>query len=53
MISLEAVAMIGLAAAAVYVAYAKLQCTGEDPRIAWMPDLPEDAAREPAETGRF
>lgn len=53
MITLEALAMVLFAAAAVYVAYTKLQCQPEDPRISWLPELPEEAGREHAGTGRF
>lgn len=48
MISLEALTMVALAALAVFVAFTKLSCTAEDPRVTWMPEAPEDAVREKA-----
>lgn len=53
MMTLEALVMVLFAAVAVFIAYTKLQCHGEDPRISWLPELPEEAGRERAGTGRF
>lgn len=42
MMSLEAFMMIGLATAAVALAYTKLNCPAEGARLAWMPEGGED-----------
>lgn len=42
MMSLEAFMMIGLATAAVALAYTKLNCPAESVRLAWTPDGNDD-----------
>lgn len=46
MISLEALVMVALATIAVLIAYTKLSCAHDDPRITWLPEAPDDAVRE-------
>lgn len=46
MFSLETLVMLVLAAIAVYIAYTKLSCHLDDPRITWLPEAPDGSGQE-------